>query len=535
MVGVTPWYRRLFIQVLSLQLVPLLLVMAITALALIRHTGDTLEAEYGQRALAVAHSVALNPVVRETVEDDASSTWLQPLAEEVRLATGMTFVVIANAEGIRRAHPNPERIGEALSTDPSEALRGLSGTYVEEGTLGLSVRGKAPILDREGEVIGVVSVGILTGSVSAALRSELPTFLLWAGVALVVGAAMAWLAARRIRRETLGLEPAEIASMYEHRQAMLHGIREGVIGLDRTGNVNLLNREAARLLDVDESVLGRPLTDAITSPALVDLGQAGEGADVLINFGDIVLSASAMPVAVRGERVGTVVTMRDLTELDALQGEVSSVSNLVDALRAQAHEFSNILHTVSGLIEIDRADDAVAVIATHSATHQRLASAFEREIGDPYLVALLLSKSAVAAERGIDFRVVATSLSGVHLTHGQELISVIGNLVDNAFDAVAGARHAGGWVEVRLFPEGRKLVVWVTDNGGGVSLEHRRSIFERGFTTKSTTDHSGLGLPLVRKVVTSLGGTVELLAGDDTTFEIHLPDELDIDEPVEVS
>jgi two-component system CitB family sensor kinase len=248
--------------------------------------------------------------------------------------------------------------------------------------------------------------------------------------------------------------------------------------------------------------------------------------DVQITFGETVLSVSAMPVEVRGERVGSVITIRDLTEIDSLQGEVRSVRNLLDALRAQAHEFSNTLHTVSGLIEIDRAEDAVALIAEHAATHQRLASAFEREIGDPFLLALLLAKSAVAAERGIAFRVEAASLSGVAIVHGKELITVIGNLVDNAFDALAGSRNAGGRVTVTLTPDGPDLAVRVADNGPGVDSSIRESIFDTGFSTKARVDHSGIGLALVRSTVESLGGTVRLEVGDDTAFEVHVPNEI---------
>lgn len=521
-----PWYRRLFFQVLSLHLAAVLLVLAISAVALIRHTGATLESQYGERALAVAEAVASMPLVRDTVAMEESAEWLQPLAEDIRIATGMTFVVIANAEGIRRSHPNPDRIGHPVSTDPSEALQGISGIYVEEGTLGLSVRGKAPI--RAGnEVIGLVSVGILTGSVAEALRAQLPTFMLWAGIGLLPGVAMAWLAARRIRRKTLGLEPDEIASMYEHRQAMLHGIREGVIGLDKSGHVNLLNQEAARLLDLEDAMLGRRFADIVASPALLDLSrEPGHHSDVQITHGDIVLTASAMPVLVRGEQVGSVITLRDLTELDSLQGEMQSVRDLLDALRAQAHEFSNTLHAISGLIEIDRATEAIDLIAEHTATHQRLASAFEQEIGDPYMVGLMLAKSAVAAERGIDFRVETESLAGVKLMHGKELISVLGNLVDNAFDALIGSRHAGGRVQVSLQSQGRDLVIRVSDNGRGVPPEARSSIFESGFTTKSSQIHSGLGLALVKATVEDLGGTVSLETGPLTIFTIRLPDEI---------
>jgi len=336
-----PWYRRLFTQTLAIQFVIIALVLAVAAIAFARQIHTSIEEQYGLRSLAVAESVAAMPIVRDNVADPNSSSLLQPVAEAVRLATDVSFVVIADAEGIRRTHPSPDRIGQVLSTDPSETLAGVSGIYTQTGTLGRSVRGKAPILDENGDVIGLVSVGVLSVTVAEAFRDDVPAVLLGSALAMALGAVGAWFLAWRIRRQTLGLEPADIAAILERREAMLLGIREGVVGLDGEGRVNLVNPEASHLLGVTQDNIGEHLVDAVPSVALERLlAEPAEYHDVDLTIRERALVANVMPVSVRGHHVGTVLTLRDRTEIESLVGELESVQDLVEALRAQAHEFS---------------------------------------------------------------------------------------------------------------------------------------------------------------------------------------------------
>ncbi len=520
----TPWYRRLFTQTLAIQFVITALVLAVAAIAFARQAQVTLEEQYGLRSLAVAEAVAAMPIVRDNVADLDSPLLLQPVAEAVRAATAVSFVVIANADGIRRTHPSPERIGQLLSTDPSETLAGVSGIYTQTGTLGRSVRGKAPIFDQNGNVVGLVSVGILSITVAEAFRAEVPAVLLGSALAMAVGAVGAWFLARRIRRQTLGLEPADIAAILERREAMLLGIREGVVGLDTEGRLNLVNPEASHLLSVTRDNLGERLLDAVPSVALERLlADPVEYHDIEFTFRERALVANVMPISVRGHHVGTVLTLRDRTDFESLVGELGAVHELIEALRAQAHEFSNTLHTISGLIELDRTSEVVGLISDHTDTHDRLTAAFESKLPDPLLVGLLIAKSAIAAERGIRFSVDIAGFEDCTLVGSRELIPIIGNLVDNAFDGVAGPRDGGAQVELSMTRSVDTLELTVQDNGVGMTPAVRSRMFDEGFTTKGTDTHAGIGLSLVQEAVAAAQGSISVEHDNGTTFRVRIP------------
>jgi two-component system CitB family sensor kinase len=520
----TPWFRRLFTQTLALQLAITAVVLVVAAVAFARQVQTTIEEQYGLRSLAVAESVAAMPIVRDNVADPNSPALLQPVAEAVRHATDVSFVVIADREGVRRTHPSPERIGKVVSTDPSVALSGVSGIYTQTGTLGRSVRGKAPIFDQDGDVVGLVSVGVLSVTVSEAFREDVPAVLLGSALAMALGAVGAWFLARRIRRQTLGLEPADIAALLERREAMLLGIREGVVGLDASGQVNLVNPEASHLLGITQDNLGDHLVDAVPSVALERLlAEPVEHHDVELTISDRALVANVTPVSVRGQRVGTVLTLRDRTDFESLVGELESVQQLVEALRAQHHEFTNTLHTISGLIELGRTADVVDLISDHADMHERLTAAYENQLPDPLLVGLLIAKSAIAAERGIRFSVDATGLEDDTLVGSRELITIIGNLVDNAFDSVAGPRDGGARVVLTIRRDGDSLELDVLDNGPGINAAVKAAMFDEGFTTKGTDAHAGIGLSLVQDAVVAAGGSTAVERDNGTRFRVRIP------------
>lgn len=519
-----PWFRRLFAQTIALQLGIIALVLLVAGFAFARQAQSTLEEQYANRSLAIAETVAAMPIVRDNVADESSASILQPVAESVRIATGASFVVIADIGGVRRSHPNPDRIGQAVSTDPSRTLSGIADTYVETGTLGRSVRGKAPVYDRQNEIVGLVSVGTLSVTVADAFGEKVPAVLLGSALAMLLGSIGAWILARRIRSQTHGLEPADIGALYERREAMLLGIREGVVGLDAAGNINLVNSEAERLLGINADHTGKALIELVPSSGLERLlnDTSVEHRDVELSIGDQIVIVNVMPVRVRNQDVGTVVTLRDRTELHEVIGELESVQTLVDALRAQAHEFSNTLHTVSGLIELGRPQEVLDLILDQTATHQRLTSAYENQIADPFVVGLLLAKSAIATERGIGFEVESSGLAKTRMSGARELITIVGNLIDNALDNVAGPRNTGGIVTASFVRKGDDLHVSVVNNGQPIDPNTSDVMFDAGFTTKSTNLHSGIGLTLVLQAVENLNGSIELHP-DGKTFLVTIP------------
>ena len=515
-------------RILALQIGIVLLVVIVGALAALLVVRTQLDRSYEGRSLAVADSVASLPTVRDAVRAGDPGRILQPLAEEIRLATGATFIVITDERGIRFTHPNPERIGEMVSTDPEPALSGVPWSGTQEGTLGMSVRGKVPVVADDGTVVGMVSVGFLQAEVGSQLLSQLPTLGAFLVAAVTLGALGSLLLARHLKSQTFGLEPAEIAGLLEQREAILHGIREGAVAVDLDGRITLVNDEARRLLSVDPSAIGRRV-DEVVGPGRVRDVLVGtlDRPDQLVITDGRVLVANRMPVYLHGEVTGAVVTLRDRTELAEVLRELEGVRTVTDALRAQAHEFSNRLHTIVGLVELGRHGEAIRLSTEDAVVHQELIESLLGRVGDPTLSALLLAKAVVASERGISLRLSDDTLLVDEVDDPHDLVTIIGNLVDNALDAVAvGPTSGGRWVDVGVRAEAEAIIVRVADSGPGVDPVNLDRVFEEGFTTKEPGSQPmrGLGLALVRQVVQRRGGEITVATQGGAVFTVRLPD-----------
>lgn len=517
--------RQLASQVLLIQVGVIAAIVLASGLISFGLVSRGVTEEYEKRSLAIGHSMAAIPEVIEAFDNARPSVVIQPIAEAIRKSEAASFVVVANVDGIRYSHPNPEQIGQRVSTDPSPALQGQDWVGIEQGTLGRSVRAKVPIFGTEGQVIGIVSVGFLEDQVNATVLGSMPVIGANVVLALGLGIAGSLLLARRLKRQTFGLQPSDIAALLEQRESMLHGIREGMIATDRAGRITLVNDEARRLLGLEGAVEGRRIDECVPAGRMRDIltGQRG-GSDQMLLARDRVLVANRMPAVARGVTVGAVVTLRDRTELEAVLRELDGVRSLAHALRAQAHEFSNKLHTVAGLIELGRADEAVRFITRTALVHQELVDLVHERIGDPALAALLLAKAAIANERGVEFRLAGETRLPADAADARDLVTVVGNLVDNAVDAVASS-PAGGWVEVAVQAGPEGVGVRVRDSGPGVGSSLGDEIFEEGFTTKAGTSHQGLGLALARQVAQRRGGWLRVSNEGGAVFTALLPSE----------
>ena len=514
-------------RILALQIGIVLAVVAAGAVASVFVARQQLDQSYEQRSLAVADSVAALPQVRAAVAADDPDGILQPLAEELRLATGATFIVITDDRGIRFSHPNPDRIGEMVSTDPEPALSGGRFSGTQEGTLGLSVRGKVPIWGKDGSVVGMVSVGFLQNRIGSDLAAQLPTLAIYLLAALIIGALASVLLSRHVKSETFGLEPAEIARLLEQREAVLHGIREGIVAVDLDGRITLLNDEARRLLALEPDAIGQSVASVLAPGRVRDvLLGARDRRDQLVVTQGRVLVANRMPVYVRGEVTGAVVSFRDRTELAEVTRELEGVRTVTDALRAQAHEFSNRLHTIVGLVEMGREREAISLSTEDAVIHQELVETLLARVGDPTLSALLLAKAVIASERGISLRIAEDTLVSRELDDVRDVVTIVGNLIDNALDAVAAGPPADDrWVAVTVRVHDGGVDIRVRDSGPGVDPASVDRIFEEGFTTKEPGSQPmrGLGLALVQQVVRRHGGEIAIRNDGGADFSVRLP------------
>ncbi len=531
-----PGPRSLAAQLFTMQAV--LIAVVVAGCALFTYLSDRSQAEdaAGRQAMAVARSVADAPSVREAIRTAAKpTTLLQPYALQVQRDTDVDFVTIMNPEGIRWTHPDEEQIGQRFLGHRERALRGESFTEVFSGTLGPSVRAVTPIRaganGSDGEIIGLVSAGIRVEEISARVQDQVTALFGVAVGALALGAVGTYVINARLRRHTHGMNAAELSRMHDYHQAALHAVREGLLMLDGQYKVALMNDGGRELLGVLDGggVVGRSVAElGLPAPLTGALLSAEPRVDEVYLTADRVLVVNTSPVS-SGERRGTVVTLRDVTELQSLMGELDSERGFTQALRSQAHEAANRLHTVVSLIELDRAEEAVDFATAELELAQALTDQVVAAVSEPVLAALLLGKTAQANERGVELVVSEESSLDDGLLPdtlpARDLVTILGNLIDNAVDAAQGSVGASR-VTVTALTEDSLLVLRVSDTGAGVDPAHAEAVFQRGFTTKPAGPGGrGLGLALVRQAVARHAGTLTVseAAGGGAEFEARLP------------
>ncbi|WP_197717236.1 sensor histidine kinase [Glycomyces terrestris] len=521
-------------QLLAYQLAVVLIVLAVIAGLSLAQSRAVFTSEQGRRVTQLAESLATTDLVRDRLPQPAPSQTLAPKILGDLERWQVSSVTIADAEGKVVASTNPLLIGTYLPVAAGVLDgRGWRGEIELGGRTELVAQ--APVLsearDEIGVQLGVAVVGQEVPSLGELLVEAVPTLLLYLGVASALGVAGSWLLARRIKRQTFGMEPREIAGLAEHREAMLYGIAEGVVALDDQHRVTLVNDVARRLLDLPDGAVGRTLGDLELTGRLRDvLSGTVTGSDQVVLQGNRVLVVNRMPVEKDGRALGAVATLRDRTELAQLERDLGSFRSTAEALRAQAHEFDNKLHTISGLIQIGEQDEVVRYIDALNRHRQSLDLSIGEPIRDKAIAALLMAKSAQASERQVRLEVAAGSALGpLEPEDSADVGTVLGNLVDNAVDAAAGARAplpvaAEAWVSVDIREDAGAVRITVTDSGPGVPPETAEEVFAHGFTTKAAAGEHGIGLALTRLVCEHHGGGVHVAnTADGARFTAVLP------------
>jgi two-component system, CitB family, sensor kinase len=508
-------------QVFALTFTVIFLLVGTGAFLVFWEVRRDVRAHAEDRVLTLASALAELPEVGEALaepEPAEVTARLQPLATSVRVATGTDFIVFMTPDRIRYTHPVPERVGRPFVGTVAPALEGHAFTETYEGTLGPSVRAVVPVLDGEGELTALLSIGILQDKIGSELRRRLSPVVFVSAGALLVAAAGSYAVSRRLDRQTLGLGPEQLTRLYEHHDAVLHAVREGLLIVSPRGELVLANDQARRLLGLGDDPEGRPVTALGLHPPMARLLTSGEPVtDRLCVYADRVLVANQEPIEHDGRRLGTVTTLRDHTELEALAGELDSERGFTEALRSQAHESANRLHTVVTLVELGKPEQAVEFATGELASAQALTDRLTDAVEEPALAALLLGKAAQAAEKGVEFTVTEDTAVAPGRIAARDLVTLVGNLVNNAIDAaLAGPPPRRVTVTARSEPGAAgQLLVRVADSGRGVDSAHLGDIFGRGWTTKPAVGPhgQGLGLALVRQVIDRYGGEVEVGSG----------------------
>jgi two-component system CitB family sensor kinase len=547
---------RFSTQTLLLQLGVVLLVVLLSAAVHAWLTYDRVGREAESQALTLARTVASDPSVQADVlaiseqpgtppPSELRAGPLMVAAEAARIRTGALFVVITDETGLRLAHPDPDRLGEKVSTDPSEALSGQEITTRNTGTLGPSAGAKVPVYaPGTSTVVGEVSVGYSMETVGQSVARDIGPVALTAAGALLAGVLASFLLRRRLQRLTLGLEPEEISTLVHDQVAVLQGVNDGVIGVSADGRISVFNAAAQRLLGLPD-LAGTPWADAPVPAQLRSLTRPdAEEADALeLVAGGQVLVASARKALHRREDLGWVVMLRDRTELQQLTRQLDAVGTMSTALRAQRHEFANQLHTIAGFMSIGQHQQARDYLARLAATGPLKFPVDQAELlQDPYLQAFVGAKGVEADERGVRLRIGPETLVRGQVTEPQDVTTVLGNLIDNAVNAAVVGSSEDRWVELEVLDEqhdgGGTLHIVVADSGDGLGPgTDPEAVFAEGFTTAAgpvtpgpirASGGQGLGLALARQLARRRGGDVKVLeagskGGPGAVFMASLP------------
>lgn len=489
----------------------------------------------------ISITLANDPFVGNALAGDNPSELLQPYTNKILdRGQGIDFISIMTPDTVRVTHPNPERIGQEYAGSTAQALAGETYNEVALGTLGRSVRTIAPVY-HDGKLVGLVATGITLENLQSIYRSELPQILMVSALALLLAGFTSWSFSRYVNQATLGFGPHGLRRLYAFYFSALHSVREGLVLLDRRHRIVLYNQEAARLLDLPEEVPAQGLgLDQVHMPeTLSTLMATGRSCKDEIHLGArTVLSISQGPARLTNAGLprrggaplrwlgvqpltGQVMTLRDLTEVQELAGEVQSLKTFSTALRAQTHEHANRLHTIATLIENGQSERALAFAVDDRQHSQKLTDAIVHSIDDAYLSSLLVAKTAQAHERGVKLDITAQGVIPADAVAASDIVTIVGNLLDNALDVSAGTQEATVWVEVTAAHD--ELIISVADSGPGIEPEFLDQLLRFGVSTKKGSQPRGLGLALVQQAVLRLGGTMNVDNDAGAIFTVALP------------
>lgn len=527
-------------QFLVLQLAVVVLLLGIVALISLRQSTTAFTVERGSQMRSVAEYVASQGVVREQLRmaaagetnTVASRQALAPPVDRALNLSGATEVVLATPGGVvvaAASDPTAPGTEVVLGDSVVQQGRGWTGDIEEDGDR--AVVGHAPILADDGTLIGLAVAEQTYPSVWDRLTGAAGNLVLFLGLGAVLGGLGTFVVSRVVKRRTRGLAPADFAMLADHREALLHSIREGVVAVGTDRRVTMMNDAARLTLGLESEPVGRTVDALGLEPHVIDLltGSGPDGSDVqdaqdaVALVGTRVVVFNRRAASSHGEGIGTVTTMRDRTELVSLQSQLSSNLSITDTLRAQTHEFSNQLHTISGLVQLEEYAEVTSLVGTFIRRRAEISDFVTDRIDDRAVAALVIAKSSAAAERGVHLDLTEDSaLPDLDPADSADLITVLGNLIDNALDACSGGEDPA--VTVSLQAGVSFLHVGVGDNGPGVPAELRDAIFVRGFSTKpEVLGGRGIGLPLVQLICTQRGGSIEVHHDDHTLFSVRLP------------
>lgn len=514
--------KSILIMFITLILICIVVVFFLSADTLSKYLTQS-KSEY---AMSIAKIIAENNDVKDALSKGDPNGEIQTFVEKIRLNTSTEFIVVMDMNSIRYSHSNPSLIGlKFTGNDEGQALKGDSYISTAEGVSGKSIRAFTPI-KYYGVQIGVVSVGFFDNALHNVLDELIAPMRFAATLGFIVSFYGAIMITSHIKKQIFNLEPHEIATVLQERETIINSIRDGIISINTNGKINLINNEAKRILGVEENVnpIGEDIEKYIPNTRLrIIMENDTPEFDREQRINEKIIITNRVPLKVENKVIGAMAFFRDRTDLYKLAEELTGVKEYAGALRARSHEFMNVLQTVGGLIELGETEKALEIISHTSEIEQGQMSILVRQLKSPELVGILLGKMSIAQESSISLRINPNS----HLEElpfyfdSKSIITVVGNIILNAIDALKTSNINNKLIEIYISDHSNINIV-IKNNGPKISDENLLKIFDSGVSTKG--EDIGIGLFLVKNLVTSAGGTINVNSTDEiTTFSVLIP------------
>ncbi|MFJ7735802.1 ATP-binding protein [Lysinibacillus sp. NPDC097287] len=498
----------------------ILIIVTFAGLLFYLTISDALQTQLGKRALYLAETTADRGDVLAAFKTDNPSVALQKISLNIMNTTEAAYVVIGNKDGIRYSHPLTDRIGKPMVGDDNDQalIDGESYISIAEGSMGESIRGKSPVFDTDGTILGVVSIGYLTSEMDTLYSQYLDNIFYIVMVALIIGIFGSIFLSRSIKKQIFNLEPNEIANLFTEKNALIESVREAIITVNHKGEITTLNNAAAKVLHLSDkdSVIGDSIEQHVPNTHLLEVltdGKKQLDKPMIINGNEVIVNR--VPMKVKGNIVGAVASFRLQSEIDHLAIELSQVKQYTEALRAQTHEFNNILYTISGLIQLNASDEALSIIHKEVQGQSSLTQFIRNHVKDPFLNGLIIGFFNRARELKVKLIFDEDSYLETLPENIEKslIISIMGNLLTNAFEEVEKNKDRPPIVRLFIYDNGEEILIEVEDSGNGLAQEKLEVLFSENISTKDTK-FRGYGL---RKVISSthdLNGTLALGEGD---------------------
>ncbi|PKH08155.1 histidine kinase [Moritella sp. Urea-trap-13] len=506
-----------------------LLILSIAGFAYLKHWE---EQDSGNNALGIAKFLSTSPCVIKAIETN-NPELIRAKIEYLRASVNAAFIVVGNKDGIRLSHPINERVGKPMKGDDNyRALKqGLSYVSVANGSLGRSVRGKTPIIDRKGNIIGVVSVGYLLTSIESKADHFLIFLLIMIALVVLTNALISNFTAKKFQNAIFGFEPEEFGRLYMELEVTLSTIKEGVVSIDANGYLRSINRSACDIFKVQaEDVLNRKMDEVLPENNLTEIltSKVSEyNVEMMIKGQAIV--ANRQILIVDGQVVGAVSSFRLKDEISELTKQLSQVREYSDLLRSQTHEHSNKLNTISGLIHLGKNEEVLSLIGQETERYQHLIQFLREAIHEPMIAGVLLGKSERARELGLLLEIDEGSqlLALPEHIRAEDMVTVLGNFIDNGFDACNSSHTSKSEkkVTVSISDFGDEIIIEVEDNGCGLPKNiAQEELIKQGVSSKSENNR-GVGLHLVNQIISQYNGQLMMESIDNkgTRMTVYLP------------